>query len=53
MSMAVTDFGAEWLFGGNMLCNILMAYYMCFFYITYVPNHNRFISKVEVLRLEF
>jgi len=24
-----------------------------FFYITYVPNHNRFISKVEVLRLEF
>jgi len=46
MSVPVFDFGAEWFLGGNVLCSDLMACYWCFF--IYVPNHNRFISKVEV-----
>ena len=45
MSVSVSDFGAEWLVGGNVICNVLMACNRCFF--IYVPNHNRFISKVE------
>ena len=48
MSMAVSDFDAEWLLGGNMLCNILMSCYKCFFYIC-TPNHNNFTSNVEGL----
>jgi len=41
MSVVVSGFGAEWLLVGNMLCNILMACYRCFF--TYVQNHNCFV----------
>jgi len=33
MSMAVSDFGAEKLFGGNVLCNILMECYRSFSYM--------------------
>jgi len=45
MSVAVSDFGAEWPFGGNVLCNVLMGCYRYFLYN--VPTHNRFISNVE------
>jgi len=47
MSVAVSNFVAEWLVEGNVLCNVLIACYRCFFYIGYVSNHNHFTSKVE------
>jgi len=31
MIVAVSGFGAELLLGGNVLCNILLACYRCFF----------------------
>ena len=48
MSMAVSNFVAEWLLGGKVLCKVLMACCRCFLYI--LPNHNCFISKVESFR---
>jgi len=33
MSGAVSGFGAKLLLGGNVLCNILMACYRCFWYM--------------------
>jgi len=31
MNVAVSAFGAEWLLGGNVSCNVLMACYRCFY----------------------
>jgi len=45
MGVVVRNTGAEWLVGENVLCNVLMACYKCFF--IYVPNYNNFTSKVE------
>jgi len=45
MSVAVSGVEAEWLLGGNVLCNILMAPYRCFCRIVHgtylsVPPHS-------------
>jgi len=45
MSVAVIEFGAEWLLGGNVLYNVLIAYWG--FLYMYQINYIRFISKVE------
>jgi len=45
MSVAVSGFDAEWLLGGNVLYNVLMACYRCFCRIVHgtyfsVPLHT-------------
>jgi len=47
MSVAVSNFGAEWLVGGNVLCNVLMECYRCFFLYMYQITITTNRSKVE------
>jgi len=51
MSVAVSNIGAEWLVGGNVICNILMACYRCFLYMYQITTALQ--VKLRALRLEF
>ena len=50
MSVAVSNFGAEWFVGGNVLCNVSLCA-VGVFYIGYVPNHNHLTSRFSVKRI--
>jgi len=49
MSVAVSGFGAEWLLGGNVLCNILMVCYRCFWYITLTSGLIQAVRKKQLI----
>jgi len=47
MSVVVSNIGGEWLVGRNVLCNVSMACYRCFFIYVSNHNHHHFTRKVE------
>jgi len=51
MSVAVSNIGAEWLIGGNVTCNVLMACYRCFLYTYQITIALQ--VRLRALRLEF
>jgi len=51
MSVAVSNTDAEWLAGGNVICNVLMVCYRCFLYMYQVTIALQ--VRLRALRLEF
>jgi len=51
VSVAVSNIGAEWLVGGNVICNVLIACCRCFLCMYQITITLQ--VRLRVLRLEF